>query len=98
MNRTLDLFGKTAFIEGISYLLLLFIAMPLKYFFNYPVLVKYAGWAHGVLFIAYVGLLLACWAEYKWTFKRVAFFFIASLLPFLPFVVEKQLRQETKAS
>lgn len=94
MNSTVDLFRKTAFIEGISYLLLLFIAMPLKYFFDYPLAVKYVGWAHGVLFIAYVALLLACWAKYKWTFKRVFFFFIASLLPFLPFVVEKQLKGE----
>lgn len=96
MNRTLELFRKTAFIEGVSYLVLLFIAMPLKYFYNYPLAVKYVGWAHGVLFIAYVGLLLACWVKYKWTFKRVIFFFIASLLPFLPFVVERQLKREVR--
>lgn len=94
MNKTLDLFAKTAFVEGISCVLLFFVAMPLKYFFNYPLAVKYVGWAHGVLFLAYVALLLLCWMKYSWSFKRVLFFFIASLLPFLAFVVEKQIKKE----
>lgn len=91
---TLHLFRKTAFVEGISYLLLLFIAMPLKYFFDQPAMVKYVGWAHGVLFIAYMALLLTCWIKYQWKFTRVLFFFVASLLPFVPFIVDKQLKKE----
>ncbi len=94
MNSTLHLFRKTAFVEGISYLLLLFIAMPLKYLFDYPLMVKYTGWVHGVLFMAYAILLVACWVKYGWSFKRVVFFFIASLLPFVPFIVDKQLKKE----
>ncbi len=94
MKNLLDLYRKTAIAEGISYLLLLFIAMPLKYFFDYPLMVKYTGWAHGVLFVAYAALLLVCAFTYKWTFKRVCIFFIASLLPFAPFVVERQLKKE----
>lgn len=96
VDTALSLYRKTAIAEGISYLLLLFIAMPLKYLFDYPLLVKYVGWAHGVLFIAYVALLLVCYATYKWAFRRVVYFFIASLLPFLPFVVEKQLGKEER--
>lgn len=94
MSSTLHTFRKIAFAEGVSYILLLFIAMPLKYFFNQPLVVKYVGWVHGVLFIGYVAILLACWVKYKWNFKRVAFFFVASLLPFVPFYVEKQLKKE----
>lgn len=95
---TLQMFRKTALIEGISYLLLLFIAMPFKYFLNKPAMVQYIGWAHGVLFMAYAFLLLACWIRYKWKFSRVVFFFVASLLPFVPFFVEKQLKKEAAVS
>lgn len=89
-----DLFRKIAFIEGLSYLLLLFVAMPLKYIWMIPEPVKYTGWAHGMLFMAYVVLLFACAFTYKWTLIRTAGYFLASLLPFLPFVVEKKLRSE----
>ena len=97
MSSTLHTFRKIAFAEGVSYILLLFIAMPMKYFFDQPAAVKYVGWAHGVLFIAYVVFLLACWSKYKWSFQRVAFFFVASLLPFVPFVVERRLKKEDAA-
>ena len=90
----LNLYRKTALVEGVSYLLLLFIAMPLKYFFKIPEPVKYIGWAHGVLFVAYIILLVICWVKYKWAFLRVALFFTASLLPFVPFYVEKELKKE----
>ncbi|MCH5690241.1 DUF3817 domain-containing protein [Niabella sp. W65] len=45
---------KIAFLEGISYLLLLLVAMPLKYLADIPEGVKYIGWAHGVLFVLFV--------------------------------------------
>ncbi len=94
MNQNIRSFTRVAFLEGLSYILLLFIAMPLKYFFDLPEAVKYVGWAHGVLFIAYVALLLVCGVQHKWSLKRMAFYFIASLLPFLPFFVERRLKQE----
>jgi integral membrane protein len=87
-------YRRVALIEGISYLILLFIAMPLKYIFSIPELVKYVGWAHGVLFVAYITLLLACWVLYKWSFLRVVMYFGGSLIPFLPFVFEKALKKE----
>lgn len=87
-------FSQVAFIEGISTVVLFFIAMPLKYLADWPYAVKYVGWAHGVLFIAYLFLLLACWIKYKWPIKRVAVFFGASLIPFAPFWVERKLKQE----
>jgi integral membrane protein len=48
---SLNLFRKVALAEGISYILLLAIGMPLKYGFDLPLVVKYMGWAHGILFI-----------------------------------------------
>ncbi len=94
MNQSIKIFTRVAFLEGLSYLLLLFIAMPLKYFFHQPLAVKYVGWAHGVLFVAYAALLLMCGIQHKWSLKRMAFYFLASLLPFLPFFVERKLKQE----
>ncbi len=92
---TLNRFKTIALLEGISFILLVFVAMPLKYFADLPLAVKYTGWAHGVLFVAYVIFLIQCWIEYSWTFKRVIIFFLASLLPFAPFLVDRKLNQET---
>lgn len=85
---------QVAFIEGVSTVILFFIAMPLKYFADWPFAVKYVGWAHGILFIAYLILLISCWYTYKWNFKRLAVFFIASLIPLAPFWVERKLKRE----
>lgn len=93
-ERAVRWFCAIAFWEGVSYLLLLFVAMPLKYAAGWPLAVKYTGWAHGVLFIAYVMLLIACWLREDWSAKRVIGFFIASLLPFVPFWVEARLKRE----
>jgi integral membrane protein len=83
-----------ATLEGISYLLLLGIAMPLKYGAHILEPVKYCGWLHGVLFVSYAIGLIACWAKYKWTFGRAALVFFASLLPIAPFIVERKLKKE----
>lgn len=94
MHQTVRTFAATALVEGISYIVLLGIAMPIKYFLGYPSVVTIVGWAHGVLFMVYVALLVVCWAKYRWTFGRVFFYFIASLLPVVPFFVERRLRKE----
>lgn len=91
---TLSIFKKVAIAEGISYLALLLIAMPLKYFAGIPLAVKYTGWAHGLLFVLYVAFVIMCWMEYKWKFGKVVMVFFASLLPFAPFFVEKNLKEE----
>ena len=92
IDTTLGKFRSIALLEGISYLILLCIAMPLKYKFGFELAVKYTGWAHGVLFIAYIVLLLMVWKQYNWSFKKVVFAFAASLIPFGTFVLDKQLR------
>lgn len=92
----LNTFRKVATIEGAS-MVLLVICSVLKRTIA-PELgtlgVKYIGWAHGLLFVAYVYLLAMCWDRYKWSFSRVAVFFGASLIPFAPFWVERKLKDE----
>jgi len=90
----LSLFRKVAVAEGISYLLLVFIAMPLKYWADMPLAVKYTGWAHGLLFVLYAGFLLVSWIVYKWSFGKAALIFLASLIPFAPFFVDKKLKED----
>ena len=92
---TLTNFRKIAVAEGISYVLLVFVAMPLKYWAGIPLAVKYTGWAHGLLFVLYIIFLIMAWMEYKWNFKKVVIIGGASLLPFAPFWVDKKLKEES---
>lgn len=91
-------FRAISIIEGISFLVLLFIAMPLKYFADLPLAVKIVGWAHGVLFIGYLIALAQVTIIHRWFFMRVISAFIASLIPFGPFILERQLSREEKAA
>lgn len=84
----------TGLVEGVSYLLLVLVAMPLKYFLNQPAAVSYVGMAHGWLFLAYVALVIFAWIEMKWSFLRTVWLFVASLLPFGTFITDHQLRRE----
>lgn len=90
----INLYRKTAVIEGISYLILLFVAMPLKYFFNIPEAVQYFGWIHGILFLAFILFLLMASIQYRWSFGRIALYLVASLLPVVPFLLDKKLAEE----
>ena len=93
---TLSIFKKVAIAEGISYILLIFIAVPLKHFANMPLAVRYTGWVHGLLFVLYVAFVVMCAMEYKWKFGKILLVFFASLLPFAPFIVEKRLHEGTE--
>jgi integral membrane protein len=91
MIQTLRILGN---IEGISYLLLLGVAMPMKYYFEIPMAVKITGMAHGVLFVAYCLLLVACMKKFNWSLKFGAYLFIATLIPFGTFVSDRKLRNK----
>src|SRR5690606_38668070 len=95
-KRILDWFCHIALAEGISMVVLVtFSVLKRTTDYEWAILgVKYVGWAHGLLFIAYVYLLWMCADRYKWKFGRVATFFIASLIPFAPFFVERKLKHE----
>lgn len=93
-KKTLTLFLKIGFAEGVSFLVLLFIAMPLKYFMGLPLPVRVMGMIHGVLFIWYVIALLKATLEYQWSFKKAAIAFLLSFLPFGTFYLERTLKEE----
>lgn len=78
--------------EGISYLVLLFIAMPLKYMAGEPVYVKVVGMAHGLLFIWFVIALYEAAKEQNWKMGFSTYAFICSLLPFGTFFLDKKLK------
>ena len=93
-SSTLGWFRFIALAEGVSYLVLLFVAMPLKYLANKPEAVRYMGWLHGFLFIAYGLLLILVWSQYNWRFKKALKAFVAALLPFGTFYLDKKIKQE----
>jgi len=86
----LKLFRVIAFLEGASLLLLLFFAMPMKYYFQEPIFVKTIGIAHGVLFVIYIILAIMAKIELNWSFKKMGIICLASVLPFGTFYVEKK--------
>lgn len=84
-----------AFAEGMSFLILLFIAMPLKYIWQQPMAVRQVGSIHGLLFVLYVLLLVMCSIEYRWKWGKTALLFLASIIPFGTFYADKRyLRAE----
>lgn len=80
----------TAILEGISYLSLFGLSMPLKYWANIPEPNIYIGYAHGVLFILFLVLALVITFERKWGLRRFIILFLASLLPFGTFYADKK--------
>jgi integral membrane protein len=85
----IERFRRIAVAEGWSFLILLFIAMPLKYLADMPLAVKYVGWAHGVLFIAYWVAAVPLFTTLKWDAERIIGL-AASVLPFGTFVMERK--------
>ena len=81
-TKTFNWFRKIAFIEGVSFLVLLFIAMPLKYLANRPMPVTVVGGLHGFLFVAFVIMALAAMSRYKKNWVWLIKSFIASIIPF----------------
>ena len=77
--------------EGVSFLLLVGVAMPLKYLADVPEAVKLTGWAHGLLFIAYCLAIFSAWLGGQLSFGKAALAFLASLLPFGPFLIDRKL-------
>ena len=94
--KTLSWFRKIAIAEGISFLVLLCIAMPLKYFAGMLMAVKIVGYMHGFLFI---GFVLLAWETKNSLNKSYGWFglaFLASMLPFGTFVLDRELKKEEK--
>lgn len=86
-----------AFLEGVSYLLLLFVAMPLKYFAGLPLAVRITGSLHGFLFVWLAVLTLLALQRRALTFAFAVRIAIASLLPFATFTLDGALRKADEA-
>ncbi|MDB5312884.1 MAG: rane protein [Gemmataceae bacterium] len=84
-------------VEGVSYLLLLGIAMPLKYLAGLPEAVLVVGWGHGVLFMLFMLAIAQAVLIKQITVPRAAGAFVASILPAGPFVLDPYLRHDQEA-
>ena len=84
-------------LEGASFLVLLAIAMPLKYLAGMPAAVSVVGMAHGLLFLLYLGVIGNAVVTVPWPYSRAALLVVAALLPFGPFLLDRRLRDEQRA-
>jgi len=85
-----NIFRFISFLEGISFLLLILIAVPIKYFEGNEFYVKLLGMPHGILFVLYIVLLVFIKKQMKWDFKITGIVAIASIIPFGTFYVDKK--------
>ena len=84
------LFRIVAFFEGLSYLLSLFVATPIKYLANDPQYVKLLGMPHGLLFVAYIALAFVIKADFKWDSKTFLIVLLAAIIPFGTFYIDRK--------
>ena len=88
---TITALRRLCLIEGLSLLVLVFIAMPLKHIWGMPLAVRYVGMVHGVLWLALVVLLIALAWRHRWSLGRSAAVFVSSLLPFGFLVMDRRM-------
>jgi len=91
MKNNIKKFSLINTIEGYSYILLIFVAMPMKYLLGIMIATKIVGSIHGVLFIAFIYFLALAWEDTKWPLKESVIFFIAALIPFGTFFTKKRI-------
>ena len=97
MKSTFNWFRKIAYAEGVSFLVLLFIAMPLKYIWDMPLAVTIIGGIHGALFVAFMILAYLVKEGANKNFGWLVRAFIASILPFGTFVMDREWKKEQAA-
>lgn len=88
MERRFHRMGR---IEGVSLLVLLLLAMPLKYLAHQPLAVTAVGSVHGLLWVIYMLMLAQLWLTRKWPFSTVVLAGVASVLPFGPWWFERRV-------
>jgi integral membrane protein len=86
----LTIFRMIAFLEGVSYIALLFIGVPLKYIGDNEIIVKLLGMPHGILFVIYILLTLYNTKNMRWNKKDILIIMMGSIIPFGTFYVEKK--------
>lgn len=95
-NNSYTNFRIVSILEGLSYLILLFIAMPIKYIGENPYPVKVVGMGHGILFILFCLFLFVAMKKYSWDKGLGIKYFILSLIPFCFILIEKSLKTQNK--
>jgi len=90
-KTNLGLLRIIGLLEGISYLVLLLIAMPLKYIWNQPEMIYSTGMAHGLLFVLYIFFVLLVGYQLKWSFIKIFWALLASLVPLGTFIADKKI-------
>lgn len=90
MFSFVNIFRIIAFLEGVSYILLLFIATPIKYLSGNPDYVKLLGMPHGLLFILYIILAFMLKKDMKWNNTQFGLVLLASLIPFGTFYIDRK--------
>ena len=86
----IKIFRFVALLEGVSYILLLFIAVPIKYLLNDPTYVKLLGMPHGILFVGYIIFSVIGKNNLKWSYLEFVIVSAASLIPFGTFYVDRK--------
>ncbi len=94
LRNPVRLLRYVGYVEGASFLLLLFIAMPLKYLAGEPGMVRVVGMAHGVLWVLYIAVLAMAWPAARWGWRNGLLAFGASIIPFGPFAIDPHLKRE----
>lgn len=97
-NALFHTFRLAGLAEGVSFLVLLCVAMPLKYFANIPEAVKIFGWMHGALFIGFIILAFSVMNRYNKSFGWLGKAVLAALIPLGTFVFDRQLKKEEAAA
>lgn len=95
MFSRINIFRIIALLEGISYILLLGIAVPIKYILNDPTYVKMLGMPHGLLFVAYIILAFVIRTKLNWNSKTMFIVLLASIIPFGTFYVDLKYLKHT---
>lgn len=86
----LKTFKIIAFLEGVSFIIMMFVGMPLKYMGGNDIIIKILGMPHGLLFVSYVILAFLIQNQMKWNFKDMAIILACSLIPFGTFWMDKK--------
>lgn len=95
LSNTLGRLRVTGLLEGLSFIVLLAIAMPLKYMAGKPEMVSVVGMVHGLLFVLYIFLTILAKFQYPWSWKKMMMLWVASVVPFGTFYADyKMLRHE----
>ena len=86
----LKTFKIVALLEGISFIIMMLVGMPLKYIGGNDILIKKLGMPHGILFMAYVVIAILIYSQMKWTIKDLLIVLACSLIPFGTFWMDKK--------